>query len=231
MSSGVYVPTPLCNPDLLESRTTALERAVISLQGKVEKQQRHIQQLEEKLEKNTLKDGAEAVVNGVMNVVSSSITQLNSLRDAENFKLRQKLNRMARENRSLVSNLHLALRRRDFEVTPKSLTLSHSVDSLLFEDSDKHAKTLVALMDTKADETPVFSSDLMDFDFPSTSAVGSDGIGEVSNAPDSDMKESSVGILVEDIGSTSKDESKLYTTVDLDLKVRLSFFDLLYKHH
>lgn len=213
MSSDVYVPASLCSPDLLMHRTTSLERAVISLQEEVEKQQRHVQQLEEKLEKNTLKNDAEAVVNGVMNVVSSSITQMNSLRDAENFRLRQKLNRMARENRSLVSNLHLALRRRDFEVTPKSLTQSQSVvDSLLFENSDQHSK---------GDHNPIFSSDLMDFDFPSTSAIGSDGLDEIPKAPNNDMKDSSVGVLVEDIDSTSKD-SRLYPTVGLELKVCLS---------
>lgn len=196
----------------MHHRTAALERAITSLQEKVEKQQRHIQHLEEKLEKNTIKDGADAVVDGVMNVFNSSITQMNSLRDAENFRLRQKLNRMARENRNLVSNLHVALRRRDFEVTPKSLTLPQSVDSLLFEDSDPKMKTSVALMDTKSDETRVFPSDLMNFDFPSTSA-------NAEATPKSGLKES-IGILVEDNVSVSDERS--VSSVGLKLKVCLS---------
>lgn len=195
---GLYVPGPACNNDMGVCRAPALTRAVAFLQERVDKQEHRIQQLEEKLEKNNIKEYADDIVKGVLHVVEASVSQLNPNRDSENFRLRQRLNKMARENRTLVSNLHLALRRGNFPVGPNNPTQAQQIDCLSFVDFDQPLKASPALMDTNTVDTRLaVSSDLMDFDIPPTATNG-EAPGAVNGGP---TKEESVGILLDDVGS------------------------------
>ncbi|KAK2754238.1 T-complex protein 1 subunit beta [Arachnomyces sp. PD_36] len=195
VTAGVYVPAVACAHGFLDHHTAMLERELNHLQERFDKQEHRIKRLEEKLEKNTLKHDAEAVVDSVMNVVESSITQANSARALENFKLRQKLNRMARENRTLVSNLHLALHRRNISVTPKTMTPPQSVDNVVFVGGSDRSADTASLIDINTTEPRGYSSDLIDLDSSFRPSVE-------SNKAEETKVGHPVGILVEGLGPT-----------------------------